>query len=295
MGSVVGSPGSADRPERPSASNDAPAPGTLATLGLWTFVAGLALGLFQPLVVVGVGATVVAGPTYAGLLFLLCVVLALVMGAAAFFGARWFTAPAFVACAALAFGLFVGNLAAASFGFGFASNRHEAARPTFTLPPMPLIREAPATVVLRLEGVPGFVPNAGEQRFTSVDAAGNVVADGVFGQWCYSGPDTEEIASIETIDVGKLGKQTVWAELRLMPFGGLVPMSIPLPRVQIRLVEPDGSVPSMWTGQGRVEAMDRTKGRVVFTDLAPDIGGAGPATLTGDFSWTCSDWLESNP
>jgi hypothetical protein len=294
MGSVVGSPSSADRPERPSASNDAPAPGTLATLGLWTFVAGLALGLFQPLAVVGVGATVVAGPSYAGLLFLLCVLLALVMGALAFFGARWFTAPAFVACAALAFGLFVGNWAAASFGIGFASNRQAAVRPTFTLPPMPLIREAPATVVLRLEGVPGFVPNAGEQRFTSVDAAGNVVADGVFGQWCFSGPDTEAIASIETIDVGKLGQQTVWAELRLMAPGGL-PMSMALPRVQIRLVEPDGSVPSMWTGQGQVEAMDRTSGRVVFTDLAPDIGGAGPATLTGAFSWTCSNWPDSAP
>lgn len=283
--------------ERPSASNDAPAPGTLATLGLCTFVAGLALGLFQPLVMVGIGATVVAGPKYAGSLFLLCVLLALVMGGLAFFGARWFTVPAFVACGALAFGLFVGNWAAASFGIGFAANRHAAVRPTFaaTSPlPIPAIGMAPATVVLRLDGVPGFTPNAGEQRFTSVDAAGNVVADGVFGQWCNSGPDTEEIASVETIDVGKLGEQTVWADLLLMAPGG-PPMSMALPRVQIRLVEPDGSVPSIWTGQGQVEAMDRTSGRVVFKDLAPDGGGGAPATLTGAFSWTCSNWLDSNP
>ncbi len=177
--------------ERPSASNDAPAPGTLATLGLCTFVAGLALGLFQPLAMVGIGVTLVAGPTYAGLLFLLCVLLALVMGGLAFFGARWFTVPAFAACGSLALGLFAGNWAAASFGIGFASNRPAAVMPTFvpTSPvPIRVVREAPATVVLRLDGVPGFTPNAGDQRFTSVDAAGNVVADGVFGQWCYSPP-----------------------------------------------------------------------------------------------------------
>ena len=284
--------------ERPPASNDAPAPGTLATLGLWVFVAGLAMGLFHPLAMVGVGATLVAGPTYAGLLFLLCLVLALVMGALAFLGARWFTAPAFVACASLAVGLLAGNWVAASFGIGFASNRPVAVKPAVvpTSPvPVRMVRMAPATVVLRLDGVPGFTPNAGDQRFTSVDAAGNVVADGVFGQWCYSGPDTEEIASIETIDVGKLGEATVWAEVRLMPFGGLVPMSIALPRVQVWLVEPDGSVPSMWTGQGHVEAMDRTSGRIVFTDLAPYVTDSAPATLTGAISWTCTDWLEANP
>jgi hypothetical protein len=282
--------------ERPSASDDAPAPGTLATLGLCTFVAGLGLGLFQPLAMVGIGATLVAGPTYAGLLFLLCVLLALVMGGLAFFGARWFTVPAFIACGSLALGLVAGNWAAASFGIGFASNRPTAVEPTFaaTTPvPVPVVRMAPATVVLRLDGVPGFVPNAGGQRFTSVDAAGNVVADGVFGQWCYSGPDTEEVASIETIDVGKRGEQTVWADLLLGAPVGL-PTSMALPRVQIRFVEPDGSVPSMWTGQGQVEAMDRTSGRVVFTDLAAD-GGAAPASLTGAFSWTCSNWLDENP
>jgi hypothetical protein len=284
--------------KQPPASNDAPRPGTLLVLGAWVFIVGLGLGLFQPIFVVGIGATLVAGPTYVGLLFLLCLVLALVTGALAFFGARWFTVPAFVACGSLALGIFVGNWAAASFGIGSAANRHAAVRPTLAPSSpvrVPVIREAPATVVLRLDGVPGFTPNAGEQRFTSVDAAGNVVADGVFGQWCFSGPDTEEIASVETIDVGKLGEQTVWADLLLMAPGG-PPMSVALPRVQVRLVEPDGSVPSIWTGPGRVEAMDRTSGRVVFTDLASDVGGgAARASLTGAFSWTCSNWLESNP
>lgn len=283
--------------ERPSASNDAPAPGTLATLGLCTFVAGLALGLFQPLVMVGIGVTLVAGPTYAGLLFLLCVLLALVMGGLAFFGARWFTVPAFVACGSLALGLFAGNWAAASFGIGFALNRPAAVMPTFvpTSPvPIRVVREAPATVVIRLDGVPGFTPNAGDQRFTSVDAAGNVVADGVFGQWCYSGPDTEEIASIETLDVGKLGKATVEANIDLM--APTVPgMSMALPRVQIRLNPPDRSEPYIWTGQGQVKAMDRMSGRIVFTDLASDRTGAVRATFTGELSWTCSSWLDTDP
>ncbi len=284
--------------ERPPASNDAPAPSTLGTLGICTFIVGLGLGLFQPLAMVGIGAGLVAGPTYLGLLFLLCVVLALVMGALAFFGARWFTVPAFVACGSLALGLFAGNWAAASFGIGFASNRHAAVVPTFvptSAAPISVVREAPATVVLRLDGVPGFTPNAGDQRYTAVDTAGNVVADGVFDQWCISGPDTDEIASVETIDVGKMGEKTVWAEVRLMPFGGLVPMSMALPRVQIRLVEPDGSMPYFWTGQGQVEAMDRMGGRVVFSDLAPDHGGAAALGLYGELSWTCSTWMDPNP
>jgi hypothetical protein len=282
--------------ERPSASNDAPAKGMLLVLGAWVFVAGLALGLFQRLFVVGLGVTLVAGPTYAGLLFLLCVALALVMAALASFGARWFTVPAFVACGSLALGLFAGNWLTASFGIGLASNRPAAAQPTFvptSPPPIRAVLRAPATVVLRLDGVPGFRPNAGDQRFTFSDAAGNVVADGVFGQWCISGPDTREIASVETLDVGKLGEATVGAELRLVAPAG-PPMSMALPRVQVRLVEPSGSVPYLWTGQGQVETMDRTSGRVVFTDLAPDGARAAPATFTGELAWTCSTWL-ANP
>ena len=278
--------------ERPSASNDAPAPGTLATLGLCTFVAGLALGLFQPLVMVGIGATVVAGPTCAGLLFLLCVLLALLMGGLAFFGARWFTVPALVACGSLALGLFAGNWAAATLDIGFGSNRPAAVVPSHAPPArVPEILNAPATVILRLDGVPDFTPNAGTERNKFVDAAGNVVAEGVWGHWCYSGPDTEEIASVETVDSGKLGGATVWVELRLMPFGGQVPMSIALPRVQIRLNQPDGTVSYIWTGQGQVKAIDRTSGRVVFTNLERSLDtGTSRAPLTGELSWTCSKW-----
>jgi hypothetical protein len=281
---------------RPPVSNDAPAPGTLVVLGAWVFVVGLALGLTQPLFVVAVVVTVVAGPTWTGLLFLVCVALALVMGAISFFGGRWFSVPAFVVCGSLALGLFAGNGMAAALDISFAASRPAGHQPS-SAPASPMrivvIHQAPASVVLRLDGVTGFVPNPGSERYTSVDAAGNVVAEGVFGQWCYSGPDTEGVASIETIDVGRLGDMTVWANVRLEAPKGLG-MSMALPHVEVRLVKPNGQVQSIWTGQGQLEAKDSTTGRVAFKNL-PDDGGASRATLTGKLSWNCSPWMAGSP
>ena len=275
-----------------AAPEGAPACGTLVALGVCAFVAGLALGLAQPLAFVAIGPGLVAGATYVGLLFLLCLVLALVMLLLAFFGARWFTVSAFVACGSLALGLLVGNWTAMTFDIGFGSNRPAMAAPSFAAPARaPVILEAPGTVILRLDNVPDFTPNAGTEQNTFVDDAGNVVAEGVWGHWCHSGPDTEEIASVETVDSGTLGDATVWAELRLMAPPGL-PMSMALPRVQVRLVQPDGTASTIWTGQGRVEAIDALAGRVAFTDLeASRDSGAAPATLSGELSWTCSDWV----
>jgi hypothetical protein len=285
--------------QRPPTSDGASVPGTLTTLAICMFLGGFALGLMQPLFGVGVGATVVAGPTYVGLLFLLCVLLALVMGGLAFFGAGRLAVPAFVGCGALALGLLAGNWVAASLHISFAANRSAAARPTFApSSPVPdrVVREAPATVVVRLDGVPDFAPNAGGNRFTSVDAAGNVV-DGVFGQWCVSGPDTEEVASIETLDVGRLGDTTVVVNVNLTTptFPRLPGMSMALPRVQIRLNPPDRSEPYIWTGQGQVKAVHGMSGRLAFTDLVSDRVGAVPATFTGELTWTCSNWLASEP
>jgi hypothetical protein len=282
--------------ERPPASNEAPAPGTLAVLGAWVFVAGVALGLTQPLFVVAVAVTLVAGPTWTGLLFLLCVVLGLVAGAISFVGGRWFTIPVLVVSGSFALGLFAGNWIAVSSHVGFGADRPGAHTPSFA-PASPVriavIHQAPASVVLRLDGVAGFTPNPGTERYTSVDASGKVVAEGVFGQWCYSGPDTEALASIETIDVGRVGDTTVWADLRLEAPIGLA-MSMALPRVEVRLVKPNGQVSSVWTGQGQLEAKDSTTGRVAFKSL-PDDGGASRATLTGELSWTCSPWMAGSP
>ena len=217
--------------DQPGPSEDAPACGTLVALGTCAFVAGLALGLTQPLVFVAIGPGVVAGATYVGLLFLACVVIALVTMGLAFFGARWFTVPAFVACGSLALGLLAGNWMAAAFDIGFGSSRPAVATPS-----------------------PGPPPS--------------------------------------TIDSGTVGDETVWVELRLMPPGGL-PMSMALPRIQVRLVQPDGTVSRIWTGQGQVEAIEALAGRVAFTDLEASLdGGAGPATLSGELSWTCSSWVQ---
>ena len=109
---------------RPVPSGNAPAPATLAAVGLCLFVIGLAIGVFQPLFVVGIGAGLVVGPTYAGLLFLLCIPIALVMLVLAFFGARWVTVPAFVGSAALAVGLLAGISTANAL-----SSRSAASRP----------------------------------------------------------------------------------------------------------------------------------------------------------------------
>jgi hypothetical protein len=107
--------------ERPPEPDDASGPGMLTTLGICMFLAGLALGLMEPLFVVGIGASIVAGPTYLGLLFLASVLLALVMGALALFGARSLTVPMFVLCGALALGLYAGNWVAASLHISFAA------------------------------------------------------------------------------------------------------------------------------------------------------------------------------
>ena len=218
------------------------------------------------------------------------------MGVLALFGARWFTVPVFVVSGLLALGLFAGFWVAASFSVGFASGRHAATTPTHvpSAVHMPVVRKAPATVGIRLDGVPGFTPNAGDRRYTAVDAAGNIVADGVWGQWCNSGPDTEEVASIDAWDVGMLGEARIRVTLFAEQPTSLPGSSMALPRVWIQLFQPDGSVPTQWAGQGQVVAVDRSSGRVAFTGLAADPSGT-PATLTGELSWACSDWIPETP
>lgn len=281
--------------ERPPAPDGTLDPATLLGLGAVLFIIGGALGMIQPLFAVSIGATMVAGPTYVGLLFLLCAGIALAMGVVAIVGVRWFAVPAFVISGSLALGLFVGFLVAATFDIGFAAGRRTTVEGTSAPSSpvrVPVVLEAPATVTFRLDGVPGFTPNDGQERYTVVNEAGQVVADGVFGQWCYSKPDTEEVGSIETLDVGTLGTATVRATLRLIA-PGLPPMSMALPRVQVVLVRPGGEVTETWGGQGHVRRLDGTGGSVAF-DFATDDTGA-PATLAGELSWTCSDWLAKDP
>lgn len=105
----------------PRMDDAAPDLATVLALGTRAFLVGLALGLAQPLVGVGIGAGIVAGPSYVGLFFLLCVVVALVTGALALVGGRWLAVPVSVVCGALAAGLLAGNVAAAVFNVGFGA------------------------------------------------------------------------------------------------------------------------------------------------------------------------------
>lgn len=152
---------------RQAPSEGAPACGTLVALGACAFVAGLALGLTQPLVFFSVGPGIVAGATYVGLLFLLCLVLALVMIVLAFFGARWLTVPAFVASGSLALGLLAGNWTAATFDIGSGSSRPVVVTPSLGPPPsIPTHLEVPATAVHRLGGDAGQASRSGELSWT---------------------------------------------------------------------------------------------------------------------------------
>jgi len=86
-------------------------------------VGGLGLGLRSPLFVVAVGAGIYAGPTYLGLLFLLCLVVVLLIGFIALVvrGARELGAPIVALSGCLALGMLGGNWLAASLHINFAA------------------------------------------------------------------------------------------------------------------------------------------------------------------------------
>ena len=105
----------------------------------WSLVAfaiGLVLGVLQPLFFVAVGGFgIVAGPTYVGLLFILCVGLGLFVGLIAAFRprTRGTTVPILAVSGILALGLIGGNMIAGGLDIGFAA---PVAEPTF-VPPEP--------------------------------------------------------------------------------------------------------------------------------------------------------------
>ncbi len=88
-------------------------------------VAGLALGLLQPLFVVGIGVSLYAGPTYLGLFFLLCVGALVLVGLLALFvrGAREIGLPVMAASGCLAVGMLGGNWLAATLHVGIGAPR----------------------------------------------------------------------------------------------------------------------------------------------------------------------------
>jgi hypothetical protein len=266
---------------RPAPSSGAPAPATLATVGLCLFVVGLAIGVFQPLFVVGVGATLVMGPTYAGLLFLLCILSALVMLVLAIFGARWVTVPAFVGSAALAVGLFAGNWTAAALSIGIGATQPVTPTPARTMQSFPTTLEAHADVTLSLDPASGF---------TSNPTTGG--PDGTFGHWCRSGPDSTDVLQVSAMDVVSAGTSTLSAELYLenpspIDYGD----SMVYPRLVLQLREPSGFTEFLWGGPVTIVTSDGPTGMVTFDALVGNPSPPGfPSTLSGQLSWTCRAW-----
>jgi hypothetical protein len=92
------------------------ASGTVGLLG------GATLGLLEPLFVVGIGAGLYAGPSWVGLLFLLCIPVALVSGLLVMVaGNRAATLPVLAFSTGLGVGLLAGNWLAMTLGIGFAA------------------------------------------------------------------------------------------------------------------------------------------------------------------------------
>ncbi len=107
---------------RPAVADERPHHG-LRWMSAAALAAGVGLGLLQPLIVVAVGAGVYAGPTYLGLLFLVCVAAVLLVGLVAAFvrGGREITVPIVALGGCLALGMLGGNWLAATFHVSFAA------------------------------------------------------------------------------------------------------------------------------------------------------------------------------
>lgn len=86
-------------------------------------VAGFALGLLEPIAVVGIGAGIYGGPTYLGLLFAGCALLGIISFVTAVLakGARGAAASTAALCGCLCVGILAGNAFASTSRIGFAS------------------------------------------------------------------------------------------------------------------------------------------------------------------------------
>jgi hypothetical protein len=215
--------------------------------------AGLGLGFWNPLVGAGVGATVVAGPTYLGLFFLVLVAALILVGLPSLvvLRTRALTAPLVLLCTCLAVGMVAGNVLAASTGSTWAA---------------PYWR-ADAEVSLRFEGQAGYAESL--VQWTSCVAPG----------------PSAEVARISG-EIGSLGGRRLTLFVYFTDEGG----STPAARVEFRAVGYGevGTDRVTWTGPGQVLAHERTGGRIAFVNLgASSSAGSWPDTLSGEITWSC--------
>lgn len=254
-------------------------------------VTGLALGASGPPINVSIGAGLIAGPTWGGIVLLLAILTAAVsglVGVLTLLIGRGASSPGavFLASIGLIFGFFGGTTvgSAADIG-GWAPRPTAAPLPSFSFPPIRVTYEASGEVTVTLENVAGFTQPTHEP-----------FGDGVYGHWCHSNPEEKTISEIDTLDVGELDGAQVEAKITLTdPYSNFEGWSMAIPRIVITATDDGGAVFSIWSGPATVIESEISTGRLTFTDLpvAADFHSAAlPATLTGEATWRCGAWHE---
>lgn len=262
--------------------------GATMVLAIGAFLAGAVIGGSGPLFVVSVIVTLVAGPTWGGIVVLVAIALGAVAAAGVLLGLvlgyRSYGGTAVVvACAALMAGILAGSWYGGSVRLAGWADAHATPQPTRTwsMPPMPTRLEAHADVTLRLDIGPDFAPNP--------TTAG---PEGTFGHWCQSGPDTTQLADVSAMDVARLGSATIWADLKLTnPSPIDLGSAITFPRLNLQVRYDGGQRTYEYAGPVRVVASDTGTGRAVFDALAGQPAPPGyPAIVSGELTWTCRAW-----
>ncbi len=262
--------------------------GETVVLAIGAFLSGAVIGGSGPLFVVSVIVTLVAGPTWGGIVLLAAIVLGAVATVGVLLGLvlghRSYGGTAVVvACAALIAGILAGSWYGGSARLAGWSHAYATPQPTRTwsMPPVPRRLEAHADLILRLDIGPDFAPNP--------TTAG---PEGTFGHWCQSGPDTTQLADVSAMDVARLGSATIWADLKLTnPSPIDLGSAITFPRLNLQVRYDGGRRTYEYAGPVRVVASDARSGRVVFDALAGNPAPPGyPAIVSGELTWTCQAW-----
>lgn len=252
-------------------------------------VTGLALGASGPPVSVSIGAGLVAGPTWGGIVLFIAILTAVVsalVGVIALMigrGASSFGAV-FLASVGLILGYFGGTTvgSAADIG-GWAPRPAATPWPSFSFPPVPVTYEASGEVTVTLENVTGFTQPRHEP-----------FGDGVFGHWCFSNPEERTVSEIDAHEVGELDGSLVRVKITLTdPYSNLEGQGLAIPRIAITATDERGVVRSVWAGPAEVIESDVSTGRLTFAQLPVDSAYHSeslPATLSGEATWRCGAW-----
>jgi hypothetical protein len=142
---------------------------------------------------------------------------------------------------------------------------------------VPVVLEAPGTSSAAWVQAPGmeFVANDGGETD------------------CRSRPDGRDVATVVGLELGELrgGTLRAWIELDLA--GGGTHAQLLIDGADL----PAGADQPVWSGPGTLAAVavDGATGSVRFDDLPLEEGSSGgplawPSSLSGGFSWSCSDW-----